>query len=116
MPSQRPLVTPDIGRPGPLSLPKPADAQEWEAVQPGTFDRIMCECERDERHRRHMDLLELGSRVFGQVCGLGTVVILAWLAKYFVDQGAATQGAAIIGTGAVSIVAVFVTGKLSRNR
>lgn len=97
-------------------MPTPAQAKQWEEVQPGTFDRIMSQIDKDEGHRRRLDLLEFGSKVFGQVCGLCTVAILALLAKYFVDQGAPTQGASIIITGAVGIVTIFVTNRRWREK
>jgi uncharacterized membrane protein len=96
------------------SLPTPTKAKQWEEVRPGTFDRIMSSVERDERHLRRMELLELGSRVLGQICGIGTVAVLGLLSKYFVDQNAPTQGAAIIVTGTVAIVTVFLTGRRLR--
>lgn len=99
-----------------VKLPTPAAARQWEELGPGTFDRIMTEIEQEENHRRRMEWAELGQRIFGQVCAFGTVVALAFLARYFVDHGAATQGAAIIVTGAVSIVAVFVTGRFVHRR
>ncbi len=97
----------------------PKDAKLWEEVAPGTFDRIMSEVEREEEHRRsedrRMHRLRIGEawiRVLGHVCGLTTVGTFALLAKHFVDQGAPVQGAWIICTGAVSIVGVFITGRV----
>jgi uncharacterized membrane protein len=102
--------------PAGVRLPTPAQAKQWEELGPGTFARFMSEVEQEEKHRRRMEWAELCSRVFGQVCAFGTVVVLALLARYFVDRGAATQGASIIITGAVSIVTVFLTNRLTRGR
>jgi uncharacterized membrane protein len=102
-------------RPG-VVLPTPAQAKQWEEVRPGTFDRLMAEIEREEKNRRRLAWAELASRVFGQICALATVGILALLAWHYVDQGAATQGASIIVSGAVFIVGVFVTGRLTNQR
>jgi uncharacterized membrane protein len=99
-----------------VRLPTPTQAKQWEELRPGTFDRFMVEIVQEEKHRRRMEWTELCSRVFGQVCAFGTVVVLASLARYFVDHGAATQGASIIVTGAVSIVTVFLTNRLARRR
>jgi uncharacterized membrane protein len=99
-----------------VKLPTPTAAKQWEELGPGTFNRIMTEIEQEEKHRRRMEWADLCQRIFGQVCALGTVIILAFLARYFVDRGAATQGASIIITGAVSIVTVFVTGRLAHRR
>jgi uncharacterized membrane protein len=99
-----------------VRLPTPVQAKQWEEIAPGTFARLMAEVEREENHRRRMERAELRSRVLAQVCAFGTVMVLALLARYFVDHDAPTQGAAIIVTGAVSIVAVFLTGRLARRR
>jgi hypothetical protein len=45
--------------------------------------------------------------------GLVALVLLTAIAWHAIDRGDATQGASIICTGAVSIVAVFVTGRLT---
>ena len=61
-------------------------------------------------------MIEVVSRILGQLCAFASVIVLALLAKYFADNSAATQGAAIIVSGAGTIVAIFVTGKILRNR
>jgi cyanate permease len=76
----------------------------------------MDEIEREEKHRRRTEWAEPCTRVFGQLCAFGTVIVLAFLARYFVDHGAPTQGASIIITGAVSIVTVFLTNRLVRRK
>jgi hypothetical protein len=43
------------------------------------------------------------------------LLLLAGVAWHALDLGDSTQGAAIICTGAVSIVAVFVTGRLTNS-
>lgn len=99
-----------------VRLPTPIQAKQWEELGPGIFARLLAEIEQEEKHRRRMERTELGSRIFGQICAFGTVVVLAFLARYLVDHGAATQGASIIITGAVSIVTVFLTNRLARRR
>jgi hypothetical protein len=106
-----------VGGPA-VKLPSPATLKALEDTHPGAFELIWEEvtCEGVhrrslEQHRCRMEVAELGSRVFGQLCGLGSVVVLAVLAKYFVDHDAPTQGAAIIGSGAATIVGIFVTGR-----
>lgn len=59
---------------------------------------------------------ELRAYVIGHLTALAALSILAVLSWHYVDKGAATQGAAIICTGAVSIIAVFVTGRLTSER
>jgi hypothetical protein len=51
---------------------------------------------------------------YGQpLSGLVALAVLAAISWHSIDRGDATQGASIICTGAVSIVAVFVTGRLT---
>jgi hypothetical protein len=51
-------------------------------------------------------------QVLRQLFGLASLFVLALVAWHAIDAGDATQGASIICTGAVSIVTVFVTGRL----
>lgn len=97
-------------------LPTPEQAKKWEEVAPGTFNRIMTEIERRQRHLRRMDMADFVVWIFARLCGLTGVIVLAILAKYFVDKGAPTQGATIVTAGAVSIAAIFVTGRLAQPR
>ena len=99
-----------------VAMPTPDEALQWEQACPGSFKRIMNEIETEERHRRRTETFEQFLRMFGQLCAFGSVVVLAVLARYFADRGAATQGAAIIVSGAGTIVALFVTGRILRQR
>jgi hypothetical protein len=67
-----------------------------------------------EANRRRLDWADLIFQVTGHICGLAALVILAAVSWHAIDRGASTQGASIICTGAVSIVAVFVTGRMSK--
>ncbi|MGW5456210.1 hypothetical protein [Nocardia sp. NPDC003979] len=90
-------------------LPTPADLKRWEAIRPGTVDRILTAVEQAERHDQRIRWAELGLRAFGTISGLTTVAIMALTAKHFVDHGAPLEGAGIIGAGSVSIVTAFIT-------
>ncbi|MVU77566.1 hypothetical protein GPX89_09975 [Nocardia sp. ET3-3] len=70
----------------------------------------------DQRHRRRFAWVSLLTQTVGNLSGLAALGILAIVAWHAIDTGAATQGSAIICTGAVSIVAVFVTGRLTVGR
>ncbi|MFC1432230.1 hypothetical protein ACEZDB_16400 [Streptacidiphilus sp. N1-3] len=70
----------------------------------------------DQRHRQRLAWAELIAQSIGHATGLAALVVLAVVAWHAFDVGAKTQGAAIICTGAVSIVAVFVTGRRSADR
>lgn len=70
----------------------------------------------DQRHRHRIAWADLIAQTVGHISGLAALAILALVAWHAFNRGAATQGAAIICTGAVSIVAVFVTGRLTGGR
>jgi hypothetical protein len=69
-----------------------------------------------EASRRRLDWADLIAQVTGQICGLVALLILAAVSWHAIDCGASTQGASIICTGAVSIVALFVTGRMTKSR
>ena len=52
---------------------------------------------------------------FTMAGALATVVLFVWLAKYYVDHGAPTQGAAIIGALA-AVVTASVGGRILSDR
>ena len=69
-----------------------------------------------EASRRRLDWADLIAQVTGHICGLVALLILAAVSWHAIDRGASTQGASIICTGAVSIVALFVTGRTTKSR
>ncbi|MGI8334785.1 hypothetical protein ACRYCC_32945 [Actinomadura scrupuli] len=83
---------------------------------PEAYRDLMRQKEHDQRHRRRMAWADLITQLTGNLSGLASLGILAAVAWHAIDRGAATQGAAIICTGAVSIVAVFVTGRVTGGR
>ncbi|WP_067793903.1 hypothetical protein [Actinomadura formosensis] len=93
----------------------PADVVEaWERLAPGTFARIMASIEQQEhdrrlqnRHERILDWIDVVFRAVGLLCAISAVVAFVFLARYFVDHGAATQAVGVLG-GAAGIVGVFV--------
>jgi hypothetical protein len=79
---------------------------------PEAYRELMAE----KRNWRRLAWADLIAQTVGHLSGLGALVILAAISWHAIDRGAATQGASIICTGAVSIVAVFVTGRLTSGR
>jgi hypothetical protein len=67
----------------------------------------------NEADGRHFEGTELIVQITGHICGLAALLILAAVSWHAIDRGAYTQAASIICTGAVSIVTVFVTGKMT---
>ena len=83
---------------------------------PEIYERFIKAKEVEWRHLRHLAWADLIAQVIGHLSGLialGCLTVIAWHA---IDRGDATQGASIICTGAVSIVAVFVTGRLTNRQ
>jgi hypothetical protein len=76
---------------------------------PGAYKQLMAR----ESSRRRLEWAGFVAQVVGHLCGLAALVVLAAVAWHAIDRGASTQGASIICTGAVSIVALFVTGRVS---
>lgn len=80
---------------------------------PEIYERFIRAKEIEWRHHRRLAWADLLAQVIGHMSGLvalGCLTVIAWHA---IDRGNATQGASIICTGAVSIVAVFVTGRIT---
>lgn len=78
---------------------------------PGAYKQLMAR----ESSRRRLEWAGFVAQAVGHLCGLAALVVLAAVAWHAIDRGASTQGASIICTGAVSIVALFVTGRMSVN-
>jgi hypothetical protein len=79
---------------------------------PGTYQQLMA----NEASRRHLEWADLIAQIIGHICGLAALLILAAVSWHAIDRGASTQGASIICTGAVSIVALFVTGRTTSRK
>jgi hypothetical protein len=75
---------------------------------PGVYQQVIA----NEISRRRLEWAGVIAHVTGHICGLAALSILATVAWHAIDSGASTQGASIICTGAASIVAVFVTGRI----
>jgi hypothetical protein len=66
----------------------------------------------ERRHWRRLAWASLIAQLVGNISGLLALFGLGAVSWHAIDRGDANQGAAIICTGAVSIVAVFVTGRI----
>jgi hypothetical protein len=83
---------------------------------PEIYERFIKAKEVEWRHLRHLSWADLIAQVIGHLSGLAALGCLTLIAWHAIDRGDATQGASIICTGAVSIVAVFVTGRITNLR
>ena len=90
--------------------------REYDAIVPGSADRILSAFEREESHRQGLETKIVDANISGQKIGviLGAVIALvtigggfwlAYLGKQFV-------GLAALITALVALVAVFVVGKV----
>jgi hypothetical protein len=83
---------------------------------PEIFERFLKAKEIEWRHQRRLAWADILAQVIGHMSGLAALGCLTVIAWHAIDRGNATQGASIICTGAVSIVAVFVTGRITNRR
>jgi hypothetical protein len=107
----KPFQRPDV--PGDLDVPEFKLLKE---KAPEVYQALMVDWPSERRHQRRLDWAELIAQIIGHLSGLAALFILAAISWHAIDRGAATQGASVICTGAVSIVAVFVTGRLTSGR
>jgi uncharacterized membrane protein len=109
-------VPPEYSRDSWAALPTPARIEAYERACPGVAARMLDLIEKQHRHAQEMERWALRIRLFGYLCALTSVIVLALLAKHFADAGAAVEGATIVITGAVSLAGVFVTGRMAAHR
>lgn len=83
---------------------------------PEIYERFIKAKEVEWRHLHRLSWADHVAQVIGHLSGLAALGCLTVIAWHAIDRGDATQGASIICTGAVSIVAVFVTGRLTNTR
>lgn len=83
---------------------------------PEIYERFIKAKEAEWRNLRHLAWGDLLTQVIGNLSALAALACLTIVAWHAIDRGDATQGASIICTGAVSIVAVFVTGRVTNKR
>lgn len=89
-------------------LPPHEQAAAWEKRVPGSARIMFDEVQRLNRHKRRIAVAQIGVQVFLIVCAFSSVVLFVWLATYFVNHHAPTQGAVVVGTGLASLVGVFL--------
>ncbi|WP_225102834.1 hypothetical protein [Streptomyces sp. CoH27] len=103
-------------------LPAAEQAEIWERVVQGAGERILrlveMDFERqteehrqwclDQIHQRRMDLANLVLRATGVLAGSAGLAGYLWVAKYFVDHGAAVPAAGMLGGGIAAIAAMVV--------
>ncbi|MGP3927080.1 hypothetical protein [Streptomyces sp. 8N616] len=119
--TDNPSESPAVGAPTEPGIPwgdrLPVEqAKEWEALRPGTVEWMLEELRREREHRRRVEWVHTGLQALGSALGAGTAVAYIWVATYFLDHDAATQGAAILGGGAAALVGAFLGRKYGERR
>jgi uncharacterized membrane protein len=101
-------------------LPQHTDMAAYEAICPGFAERIMrmAEKEQDDRHHSMKDWVgkEYALKSRGQNYALICVPMFLAFAGYLAYLGDTKASAWVIGAGLVSIVGIYVTGRLKPNR
>lgn len=95
------------------AMPTPAKLEAYERAAPGTAERMLALLEARQLHAQRIELDALRIRRLGNLLAFLSVLVLAAVASYFVSEGAPTQGAAVIVTGAVAVTGIFVTGRVA---
>jgi hypothetical protein len=62
----------------------------------------------DAEHRRRLDMINVGFRMAGVLVGASGFAGCLWIAKDFVDRGATTQAAGLLGGIAAALSAIFL--------
>jgi hypothetical protein len=102
-----------VTRAGYKALPPVKQAAAWEQVSEGMAKEMWAEACRESRHFRRLEWASIVLQYASLACGFGSVLVLAFLAKFFVDRGAPTQAAGIFGAGAASLVGLFITSRFT---
>jgi hypothetical protein len=100
-------------------MPDPATAQkakEWEDVVPGSGRVILAELRKERRHDRNLARLQVALSALPVLSALVATLALVWLAKYFVDHQAPTQGATVVGSSLAAVIAAFLGSKLIQRK
>ncbi|WP_181800956.1 hypothetical protein [Streptomyces shenzhenensis] len=119
--TQNSPIVGQVGRPSKSSqdaasyVPKEYRALAWLAENnPEVYRELMVEKKKDQRHRRRIAWAGHISQMIGSLSGLTALVSLLALSWHMTDARQGKEAAVVVTTGAVSIVAIFVTGKWTK--
>jgi cyanate permease len=96
--------------------PTVEQAKAWEKAVPGSAENLFRELRTTMRHKRNMARLAVAVKVLPTLAALIATLALVWLAKYFVDHNAATQGATIVGSSLAAVVTGFIGNKIVQRK
>jgi hypothetical protein len=91
-------------------------AKEWEDAVPGSGPMVLAEFRKELHHRRNLARLQVALSALPMLSALVATLALVWLAKYFVDHQAPTQGATVVGSSLAAVIAAFLGNKLIQRK
>jgi hypothetical protein len=97
-------------------LPAAEKVQAWEAVQQGAAQILLEEFRSARKHQRRLTWFREALSLLRIIFAFASVVLFVWLARYFVDQNAPTQGAALVGAGLAALVTAFLGQQIVAER
>jgi len=98
------------------AIPAAKMAQAWEKVVPNSAERILDEALKNVARERRLAWAQVALQGLTLLLVGGSVASFVWLAKYYVDHGAPTQGATIVCTGLVALVGALLGRKVVADR
>ncbi|MFF4506904.1 DUF2335 domain-containing protein [Streptomyces sp. NPDC001401] len=86
-------------------LPPAEQGAIWNETVPGSAERMIRQIEAEYEHRRRMDRIDVWFRAAGVATAAAGIAGFMWIAKYFVDHGAAAAAAGLLGSGVIAALA-----------
>lgn len=100
-------------------LPSPEILLQYNHILPDAAERIFAMAERDSTHLQSMEKMHLSAifleRRLGQILGFSIAILALGASVFLAFNGREITASVIGGTTLVSLVSVFVVGRLSRN-
>lgn len=101
-------------------IPAPETIEHYDAVLPGSADRIVTMAEKQSDHRQKLEnrtnLHDIIRAYAGVSCALVVTLVIVWLGYHLVLAGHDWAGTTIIITDLVALVGVFIYGTQTRKQ
>lgn len=101
-------------------LPRPEDLAKYDHVVPGSAQRIIAMAERQAAHRQHLEVIavEGGNRRanWGLLAGFTIAIVFLVVSALLISNGHPVPGTILGTVDLVSLVGVFVFGRVDQRR
>lgn len=101
-------------------IPPPEQFGQYENILPGSADRILTMAENEQKHRIEIENKAIHSNTSfnrrGQLLGFFALILMLGLAVFFAFQGMQVWAGTVGTVTVVTIVGLFITGKVSFGR